>query len=142
MTGEGRTDAPADTQRLDKWLWFARIAKSRTLAASLVAEGKIKVNRERVRKPSHAVKVGDVITSSVKKDVRIMRVVAAGTRRGPATEAQGLYEDLTPVGTPPARGAKGLPSAGQSASGERAPGSGRPTKRDRRRIDLLKESHH
>lgn len=130
MTKAGADSSRADTaQRLDKWLWFARLAKSRTLAATAVAEGKIKVNRVRAEKPSQTVKVGDVVTSRMRKAVQVLKVAALGERRGPATEARLLYEDLTP----PEPKAEGRLPAPQWA--ERDPGSGRPTKRDRRRIN-------
>jgi ribosome-associated heat shock protein Hsp15 len=134
MTKPGATVPAAETQRLDKWLWFARLTKSRTLAATAVAEGKIKVNRARAKKASQSVKVGDVITSRLSRTVRVLRVADLGTRRGPAAEAQRLYEDLTP---PPERIEQG---EGPFAWGARVPGSGRPTKRDRREIDELKRN--
>jgi ribosome-associated heat shock protein Hsp15 len=125
--------APASetSQRLDKWLWYARIAKSRTLAATAVTDGKFKVNRVTADKASQTVKVGDVITSRLRRDIRVLRVAALGARRGPAEEAQKLYEDLTPPPPPKAEVAA-------SAWGERAPGQGRPTKRERRQIDEFK----
>lgn len=128
----GGTLGAATSQRLDKWLWFARVAKSRTFAATAIEEGKIKVNRVRAEKASQTVKVGDVITSTLQKTVRVLRVAALGSRRGPAPEAQLLYEDLTPPREPV--GAEAAPQAW----GQRAAGAGRPTKRDRRRIDGLK----
>jgi ribosome-associated heat shock protein Hsp15 len=136
---DGETPPPGpgrDDQRLDKWLWFARVAKTRTLAARLVAEGKIRLNRVRVVKPSHAVKPGDVVTASVGRKVRVLRIVAAGARRGPPSEAALLFEELTAAADVPisaARNASDLPAAGA-----RAAGSGRPTKRDRREINRLK----
>lgn len=121
------------SQRLDKWLWYARVAKSRTLAAAVVAEGRIKVNRVKAAKASQQIKVGDVITSRLPSGIRILKVMGLGARRGPADEARGLYEDLTP---PIPRN-----EAGQDALawGDRAPGSGRPTKRDRRRLEEFKD---
>ena len=96
--GEGNCiGSAAATQRLDKWLWFARVVKSRTLAASLITAGKVRVNRVKADKPSQTVKAGDVVTSSIKKIVRVLRVKTAGVRRGPASEAAALYEDLTPA---------------------------------------------
>ncbi len=127
--------SPETSQRLDKWLWFARVAKSRTLAATAVAEGKIKVNRARAEKASQLVKVGDVITSRLTRTVRVLKVAAIGERRGPAAEAQRLYEDLTP---PPERKNEGQGTA--ATWGERPPGSGRPTKRDRRQLNELKRN--
>lgn len=100
---EDKTQPPG-TQRVDKWLWFARIAKSRTLAAQLVADGKVRINRVRTAKPSQTVKVGDVLTVTVRGRVDIFRVLAPGERRGPPVEARGLYEVLTPAGTGNIRG--------------------------------------
>ncbi len=117
--------------RLDKWLWFARVVKSRTLAAGLVEDGKVRLNRERTTKPSQGVRVGDVLTIAVGPRIRVLEVMALGTRRGPAPEAQALYVDRSPPVTaaaPP-----------QPVGGERPIGAGRPTKRDRRRIDRLTE---
>ena len=124
--------APAGSQRLDKWLWFARVVKSRTLAASLITAGKIRVNAVKAEKASQTVKPGDVVTSSIKKSVRVLRVKAPGERRGPAPEAATLYEDLTPAPVKPAAGVD-VPLG----AGERSPGAGRPTKRDRRILDRL-----
>lgn len=93
------------TQRIDKWLWFARIVKSRTLAAGLVASGNVRVNRQKVAKPSHPVAAGDVLTIAAHGRVRVLRVIAAGVRRGPAAEARLLYDDLTaPPDPKPAEG--------------------------------------
>ncbi|WP_439544505.1 RNA-binding S4 domain-containing protein [Hyphomicrobium sp.] len=120
-------------QRLDKWLWFARVTKSRTVASAAVIGGKIKVNRETVTKASHPIKPGDVITSRISKNIRVLRVVAPGTRRGPAPEARLLYEDMSPPVLPRSE------AAPSSAWAERAPGSGRPTKRERRKIDAFND---
>lgn len=127
----GQETSAAGSQRVDKWLWFIRVVKSRTLAAGLVSDGRVRVNRAKIEKPSHAVKVGDVLTVTVGPRLRILKVVGLGTRRGPPTEAQALYEDLSPP--PPPREAPD-PAAG----GDRDPGTGRPTKRDRRLLDRLK----
>jgi ribosome-associated heat shock protein Hsp15 len=124
--------APANgSQRIDRWLWFVRVVKSRTLAAGLVTEGRVRLNRDKIAKPSQGVKIGDVLTITVGPRLRIFKVVGLGQRRGPPSEAMGLYEDLTPP--PPPREDRVIP-----ASGEREPGSGRPTKRDRRLLDRLK----
>jgi ribosome-associated heat shock protein Hsp15 len=84
----------APAQRLDKWLWFARVLKSRTLAAEFVERGKVRVNRVRVVKPSQTVREGDVLTVSLRGQVLVLRVLAAGARRGPPLEARLLYERL------------------------------------------------
>jgi ribosome-associated heat shock protein Hsp15 len=78
-------------QRLDKWLWFARVMKSRTAAAQLVESGKVRVNRARVVKPSHSLRRGDVLTIALRGEVRVIEVLAMGLRRGPPQEAQLLY---------------------------------------------------
>jgi len=126
--------ASGTAQRLDKWLWFVRVIKTRTAAAALVTDGRVRVNRERIVKPSQLVKAGDVVTVAVGSHVRVLEVVSAGERRGPPTEAQMLYRDLTPPREP----AAGAPTA-ESFSGTRDQGSGRPTKRERRAIDRLRE---
>ena len=82
-------------QRIDKWLWFARMVKTGTLAAAIVSQGQVRLNRERVSKPSHEVGPGDVLTLAVHGRVRVIKVLAIGARRGPASEAQTLYEDIT-----------------------------------------------
>ena len=81
-------------QRIDQWLWFARLVKTRTLAASLVANGRLRVNRAKIAKPSHEIGPGDVVTFAYAGRVRIFESLACGERRGPAAEAQALYRDL------------------------------------------------
>ncbi|MDX2290134.1 MAG: RNA-binding S4 domain-containing protein [Hyphomicrobiaceae bacterium] len=130
-------DAGAGTQRLDKWLWYARLAKSRTLAAGLVTDGRIRINRAKVAKPSSSVRVGDIITASVTRNVRVLKVQDLGTRRGPAAEAKNLYEELTPVVVAP-HSADSVTRGNGRDHGNREPGAGRPTKRDRRLLDKLK----
>jgi ribosome-associated heat shock protein Hsp15 len=125
---------PQMGQRIDKWLWFARVIKSRTLAAECVTEGKVRLNRVRVEKPSQIVKPGDVLTIALGSRVRVFEVAAPGTRRGPAPEAQALYKDLTPPAPPRDPNALPEPSSGRDA------GSGRPTKRDRRLTEKLQSN--
>lgn len=86
--------AAADSFRLDKWLWQARFFRSRSLSASLVAEGRVRVNGQPVRKPAHPLRPGDVLTFAQGARIRVIRVLAQGTRRGPASEAEALYDDL------------------------------------------------
>jgi ribosome-associated heat shock protein Hsp15 len=86
-----------ERQRLDKWLWFARVVRTRTAAAELVSEGRVRVNRVRIETPAHAVRIGDVVTVGVGPRVLVRRVVGLGARRGPPHEARGLYEDLAPT---------------------------------------------
>ena len=81
-------------QRLDKWLWFARFAKTRTLAAKLVAEGRVRVNGVRATTAAKPVRVGDALTIAAPHRTAVVRILAEGTRRGPAPEAAALYEAL------------------------------------------------
>ena len=83
-----------DKQRLDKWLWHARVVKARTSAASLVESGHVRINGVREKSPGHAVKAGDVLTVSLDRGVRLMKVVGFSERRGDATAARTLYEDV------------------------------------------------
>lgn len=99
------------TTRLDKWLWYARFCKTRSLAASLVASGGVRVNSVRVTKPSTAVRVGDGLSFGQGSTVHALRVEALGVRRGPAVEARGLYKVL---GEPPDAARVGLEHARQT----------------------------
>ncbi len=138
--GADHDDAkPVTQQRLDKWLWFARLVKTRTLATSLVSGGKVRVNKERVTKPSYLVGEGDVITVALQRHVRVLKVVATGTRRGPAKEAVELYDDQSVPMTQPTAEHKRM-GIGRVNTGGRAEGAGRPTKKDRRAIDRLRWS--
>ena len=102
----------------------------------MIAGGHVRVNAVKTHKPAATVTPGDVLTFLQGRDIRVVRVVALGERRGPAPEAQALYEDLKPPETE-SRLPRGTPSAGETA--KREPGSGRPTKRDRRALDRLRE---
>jgi ribosome-associated heat shock protein Hsp15 len=83
-----------ERQRLDKWLWHARVVKARSSAAALVEAGHVRINGVREKAPGHAVKAGDVVTIALDNSVRILKVVAFAERRGDATAARVLYEDL------------------------------------------------
>jgi ribosome-associated heat shock protein Hsp15 len=122
----------SDTIRIDKWLWFARFLKSRSLATALVASGRLRVNGQPMAKAHYAVKVGDVLTFPLGPHIRVIKVLAPGVRRGPAPEARALYEDLEP---PEERQRAAPPEGGQPP--QRDPGAGRPTKRERRALDDL-----
>lgn len=121
MNSDGR-------QRIDKWLFFARVVKSRSLAAKLAQAGRVRVNRNKVDQASHQVRPGDVLTITLDRKILVYRILAPGERRGPAEEARQLYEDLTPQ-TPPGR------SEPAALPPLREPGAGRPTKKDRRVLD-------
>ena len=83
-----------DKQRLDKWLWHARVVKARTSAAELVESGHVRVNGVRETSPGHAIKTGDVLTIALDRAVRVMKVIAFNERRGDASSARVLYEEL------------------------------------------------
>ena len=116
-------------QRLDKWLFFSRAVKSRTLAQKLIETGAVRVNSERTIHTDHQVGVGDVLTMTIHERLLVYKILAPGVRRGPPTEAQTLYEDLSPPPLP--REPSMLPIAA------RDPGAGRPTKKERRDTDRL-----
>ncbi|HUF86687.1 MAG TPA: RNA-binding S4 domain-containing protein [Thermohalobaculum sp.] len=113
--------------RVDKWLWHARFFRTRGLAAQLAGSGRLRINGEHVLKPAQPVRAGDVLTFAQGSRIRVVRIVALGVRRGPAAEAATLYADLTPPREPAGPAARSV--------AERDPGSGRPTKKARRKID-------
>ena len=114
---------PEQRPRVDRWLWFARFFKTRSLAAKAVTAGHVRLNGQRIAKPAAALGPGDVLTFRQGDRVRIVRIVEMGTRRGPAPEARALYDDLTPPETPRETPVAPVP---------RFEGKGRPTKKDRR----------
>ena len=114
-----------DTQRLDKWLWDARFFKSRSLATKFCAAGRLRVNEQGVRKAHHGLRVGDVLTFPKARHIRVVRVAGLGTRRGPAKEAQELYDDLQPPPSLSRPGKKAEPGAPRPlAATQRDPGAG------------------
>jgi ribosome-associated heat shock protein Hsp15 len=90
----GGVGAVAASRRLDQWLWFARLAKSRSLAARLCATGAVTLNGTTIFKPNHLVRPGDAIAAPQGAYRRTVRVLALGSRRGPATEARLLYQEI------------------------------------------------
>jgi len=116
-----------DRQRIDKWLWHARIVRTRSAAAALATSGHVRINGARVATAGKAVKAGDVVTVALDRGVRVLKVVDFVPRRGSADVAHTLYADLAPPDitreTPP------------PSKATRDPGAGRPTKRERRAID-------
>lgn len=108
---------------MDKWLWWARFFKTRSQAAKIVTSGRLRVNGVRVAKPAYTVGPGDTLTFPQAREIRVIRLVAVGMRRGPAPEAQALYCDLTPPQEDVPRN-------------PRYEGKGRPSKKDRRNADL------
>ncbi|MEM1409773.1 MAG: RNA-binding S4 domain-containing protein [Pseudomonadota bacterium] len=120
------SDGPRATDRLDRWLWHARFFKTRSLAARIVSDGAVRVNGVRASKPAASVGAGDVLTFAQGRAIRVVRILGIAKRRGPAAEAQALYEDLDPPGA----------SGGYASEPRVGP---RPTKKDRRRLDDLRE---
>lgn len=117
-------------QRIDKWLFFTRMAKSRSIAQGLVHSNHVRVNGELVSQASFQVKPGDKVDLKLERRDLVLVVKAGGVRRGPFEEARLLYEDLTP---PPEEREK----LSLFEQAQRQPGSGRPTKKDRRALDRL-----
>lgn len=127
--------SPPDKLRLDRWLFFSRLVKSRSLAAKLIDAGHVRVNGEKTQQAKHAVGPGDVLTLALPNDraadVKIIKLIACGTRRGPAAEAQTLYEDMTPP--PPPKEDK------EVTASKYAPSPGRrPTKHERQGLQRMK----
>ena len=123
--------------RLDKWLWFARFFKSRTLAAKLCQSGRVRINEAVIGKSKTLIFKGDILKFPKGSHIRIIRILKLGERRGPALEAETLYEDLEP---PLLR--KELKNIQKenirtAPVAERERGSGRPTKTERRATDKL-----
>jgi ribosome-associated heat shock protein Hsp15 len=112
-----------DRQRIDKWLWHARVVRTRSAAATLAAAGHVRINAQRIDAASRAVRLGDVVTVTLDRAVRVLRVMGFAERRGSAEDARVLCEDLEPVR--PTR---------DPSSPRREAGTGRPTKRERRAI--------
>ncbi len=119
--------------RLDKWLWYARFFKTRAMATRVIASGRFRLDGEVMSKPHRAAKIGHTLTFAQGSNIRVIKILALGGRRGPASEATSLYEDLAP------------PQAKRRRKTEHPPdfearekGAGRPTKRERRHIARLK----
>jgi ribosome-associated heat shock protein Hsp15 len=100
-------------QRLDRWLWHARVVKTRALAAALAASGYVRLNGKRIAAPGRAVRPGDVLTIALTNSIRVLRVVDLAARRGGSEEAKRLYDDLRP--------AEGACGTGKRALGRSAP---------------------
>jgi ribosome-associated heat shock protein Hsp15 len=118
-----------DKQRIDKWLFFARAVKSRSIAAKLASGGHVKINERTSDGADNPVRIGDVLTIRLERQVFVWKVLGLGERRGPAPEAQLLYVDLTPVKAD---------TDHISKEAQRNPGSGRPEKKERRAMERLR----
>lgn len=124
--------AELDRQRIDKWLWHARVVRTRSAAAALAAGGRVRVNGARIDAASRPVKRGDVVTIALDSRVRVLAVTGFAERRGSATDAQALFRDEDPPAA-----AAAAPAA-EASPALRDPGAGRPTKRERRTLDRLR----
>ncbi len=131
----GPVETPLRKERLDRFLFFSRAVKSRTLAQKIIESGAIRVNSEKTERTDFKVGAGDVLTMALHNRIVVWRILDCGSRRGPASEAQGLYEDISP---PPVPRAELSPY--DAAIAERPVGAGRPTKKERRETDRLRGS--
>jgi ribosome-associated heat shock protein Hsp15 len=122
----------AEKLRLDKWLWYARFFKTRSLAASVVGGGNVRVNGTAVSKRSVTIVAGDVLTFPKDDHIRVIQIDALATQRRGAPEAQALYTDLSP----PEPRARNIRPENPGFDGK-----GRPSKKDRRTYDLSKAQH-
>ena len=86
---------PAERQRLDRWVWHARVVRTREAAADLVRAGHVRLDGARVTSPARAVRPGQVLTIALDRQVRILRVVGFSERRGDATSASALFDEIT-----------------------------------------------
>jgi ribosome-associated heat shock protein Hsp15 len=118
-----------DRQRIDKWLWHARVVRTRSSAAALANSGLVRINGARIGASSQAVRQGDVVTVALDRQVRILKVLGFVARRGAAEIGRTLYQDLAPPSAP----------RPEPVTARREPGTGRPTKRHRRAIDRLRD---
>ncbi|MEK9598202.1 MAG: RNA-binding S4 domain-containing protein [Alphaproteobacteria bacterium] len=122
--------------RLDKWLWYARFFKTRTQATKLIQSGKLRINGDITNKPHRTAIIGMVLTFPQAKHVRVIKILEIGHRRGPAPEAISLYEDLSPIMSESNKQDKN-----KDVDFERREiGTGRPTKKQRRETEQLKDS--
>lgn len=127
-------DEPAPSQRLDKWLWHARVTKTRSLAQKLIASGKIRIDSTKTTSASQKVKFGQVLTITLPREIKILEIIAFAEKRGPYSQACLLYTDLSPPKpdhtdkTKDAELPKGMVA------------SGRPSKHDRKTAIRLKQN--
>ena len=129
------------SQRIDKWLWHARFARTRTAAQRLAVSGHVRINKQKVNSASRPVRPGDVLTLALGRAVVVLTVVAIAERRGSADIARTLYVQHEPtvvgvVESPGRRTAQDVAVADQTAAGPRP--KGRPDKRERRQAAVLK----
>ncbi|WP_031549508.1 RNA-binding S4 domain-containing protein [Parvularcula oceani] len=128
------TELPQASLRLDRWLWHARVFKTKAAATKAVSQDGVRITRtgqtQRCEKPAFGLRVGDTVALTRGPRLFVYEVLALGERRGPPAEARTLYEDHSPP--PPPREERPAPVF------EREEGAGRPTKKDRRRLDAVR----
>ena len=124
--------------RLDKWLWQARFFKSRSLASRFCETSRLRINEKVIQKAHQKVSVGDVLTFSRRGVVSVIEIKNLGTRRGPATEAVTLYKNLSELEISKDLEGEKISSSVPDKIGRRQPGSGRPTKADRRAMEKVR----
>ena len=101
-----------DRQRIDKWLWHARVVRTRRLAAALTASGCVRINGHRISAPAHCVRPGDVITVAFDRGVRVLKVLQFSQRRGSADDARRLCEVLEVTSIMPEKSPAACPQVG------------------------------
>ena len=116
--------------RLDTWLWYARFYKSRSLSSKAILSGKLRINSNKITKPATKVKTNDVLTLNYVNEIRIIQIQSLGYRRGPASEAQSLYIDLT-------EDRIGSSNVKSKIEKSKKDSNKRPTKKDRRLLDKI-----
>ena len=116
--------------RLDTWLWYARFYKSRSLSSKAILSGKLRINSNKITKPATKVKTNDVLTLNYVNEIRIIQIQSLGSRRGPASEAQSLYIDLT-------EDRIGSSNVKSKIEKSKQDSNKRPTKKDRRILDKI-----
>ena len=134
VTAAPYKEANATGPRLDKWLWYARFFKTRALASKAISNGRFRLDGDLMSKPHRQAKCGQVLTFSQGMRIRVVRIKALGSRRGPAQEAALLFDDLAPNEPATDR----TTATTMPAFENRQAGDGRPTKRQRRETDRLK----
>ena len=116
--------------RLDTWLWYARFYKSRSLSSKAILNGKLRINSNKITKPATKAKTNDVLTLNYVNEIRIIQIQSLGSRRGPASEAQSLYIDLT-------EDRIGSSNVKSKIEKSKKDSNKRPTKKDRRLLDKI-----
>mgnify|MGYP001003414637 FL=1 len=116
--------------RLDTWLWYARFYKSRSLSSKAILSGKLRINSNKITKPATKVKTNDVLTLNYVNEIRVIQIQSLGSRRGPASEAQSLYIDLT-------EDRIGSSNVKSKIEKSKKDSNKRPTKKDRRLLDKI-----